>query len=62
MSLETLKKVRLYFPGTLGVILAAVYYFGADISSIKDLFLNGSAISLGLSTESRTDFIRYGIS
>lgn len=46
MSLETLKKVRLYFPGTLGVILAAVYYFGADISSIKDLFLNGSAISL----------------
>ena len=46
MSLENLKKVRLYFPGTLSVILAAVYFFGGEINSIKDLFQNGSAISL----------------
>ena len=46
MSLESLKKVRLYFPGILGIVLAAVYFFGGEIESIKDLFVNGSAISV----------------
>lgn len=46
MTLETLKKVRLYYPGALGVILALVYYFGDKINSVSDLMQSGNSITL----------------